>query len=335
MKLLLAIFFSVKFFIAPPDSNLITSSTAVDIAVYKQELLKVKIPKQLDSSLFVFNEQMFLSQCDTLGQIKFWRSVMRLNKDTAFFNLPKNRKVLCTVCVKEFEALAEDKKIRVKDSLRFTYLLNDSARILLTAGKSFFYDFDKASLNFDKGIRAFMENGVDPWYAQAILLIESPNKLQKSNAGAYGSFQLMKDVARMYGLKVNKKIDERADFGRSAYAASSLIKKICIPYTKKILDSLGIKEYKENELWFRLLVMHSYHAGSGNVRKALFTFMPTKGDMNLIYTLWQTETKNFKSASQNYSQLVLAAMFEVHEKFKIKPAFLPPTLLQSPYKNGR
>jgi hypothetical protein len=65
--------------------------------------------------------------------------------------------------------------------------------------------------------------------------------------------------------------------------------------------------------------MHSYHAGAGNVKKALFAFRPTQGDMNLIYTLWKTETKHFKSASQNYSQLVLAAMLEVNQKFGLAP----------------
>ena len=268
---------------------------------------------------FIYNEQMYQYCCDTLSQVKFWRNIMHLDKDSGYFNIPENRKILQKVNLQEIEKLSEENKKRFKDSLRFTNLLSDSARILLTNGKSFFYDFDKASSNFDKGIKGFIENGVDPWYAQAILLIESPNKLQKSNAGAYGSFQLMKDVARLFGLKVNKKMDERADFDRSAYAASSLIKKICIPNTRKILDSLGIKNYKENELWFRLLVMHAYHAGAGNVRKALFSFMPTKGDMNLIYTLWHTETKHFKTASQNYSQLVLAAMLEVHEKYKLGP----------------
>ena len=195
----------------------------------------------------------------------------------------------------------------------------DSARILLTPGKSFFYDFEKASENFDKGLNDFIANGVDPWYAQAILMIESPNKLQKSNVGAYGPFQLMKDVARLFGLVVNKHLDERKDFDRSAFAASSLIKKICIPKTKEILDSLGIKDYKENELWFRLLVMHAYHAGSGNLKKAMFSFRPKEGGMNIIYTLWHTETKKFKSASQNYSQLVLAAILEVNEKFGLAP----------------
>jgi hypothetical protein len=158
---------------------------------------------------------------------------------------------------------------------------------------------------------------VDPWYAQAILLIESPNKLQKSNAGAYGPFQLMKDVARLFGLKVNRSIDERADFERSAYAASSLIKAVCIPKTKEILDSLHVP-YNESELWFKLLVMHSYHAGPGNVKKALYTFMPAKGDMSLIYNLWHAETRHFKSASQNYSQLVLASMLEMNERIKLR-----------------
>jgi hypothetical protein len=187
---------------------------------------------------------------------------------------------------------------------------------LVTSGKQFFYDFDKAFTNFDRGINAFVANGVDPWYAQAILLIESPNKLQKSNAGAYGPFQLMKDVARLFGLTVNRHLDERADFERSAYAASSLIKKICIPKTKEILDSLHVP-YNESELWFKLLVMHSYHAGAGNVKKALYNFMPSKGDMSLIYTLWHTETKHFRSASQNYSQLVLAAMLEMNDRMKL------------------
>src|SRR5690606_6168333 len=116
----------------------------------------------------------------------------------------------------------------------------------------------------------------------------SPNKLQKSNVGAYGPFQLMKGVARMYGLKVNRSIDERADFERSAYAASSLIKNICVPRARRITDSLHIVNYDEDELWFRLLVMHIYHAGAYNVQKAVYSFNPTEGNMDLIYTLWRT-----------------------------------------------
>lgn len=315
MNFFISILFTLKFITLPPDSSVIIDSS-FDI---RQDVISVLNFKTHEKMNFVYNTQIYQLGCDTMLNVKFWRSIMNLHKDSALFNTPNDRNVLCKTHLGNWECLDLSKKSCYKDSLRNSYCLTDSARILLTNGKSFFYDFEKASANFDRGINDFISNGVDPWYAQAILMIESPNKLQKSNAGAYGSFQLMKDVARLFGLKVNKNIDERADFDRSAYAASSLIKKICIPKTRQILDSLGITNYKENELWFRLLVMHSYHAGAGNVKKALFSFRPTEGNMNLIYTLWHTETKHFKSASQNYSQLVLAAMLEVNEKFGLAP----------------
>ena len=318
MQLFASILFSIKLFILPPDSNLVFD-TSFDI---NKEVISVPNFKTKEKMNFVFNSDVYKLGCDTMPNVIFWRNIMNLHKDSALFNTPKDRIVLSKQHVNSWEKKDLAMKSCYKDSLRNWYCLSDSARILLTNGKSFFYDFEKASANFNQGINDFVANGVDPWYAQAILMIESPNKLQKSNAGAYGSFQLMKDVARQFGLKVNKKIDERANFDRSAYAASCLIKKICIPYTKQILDSLGITNYKENELWFRLLVMHSYHAGAGNVRKALFSFRPTVGNIDLIYTLWHTETKHFKSASQNYSQLVLAAMLEVNEKFGLAPAQL-------------
>ena len=317
MQFFISILFTLKFITSPPDSNtMVPYTSSFDL---RQDVISVPNYKTQEKMDFVFNMQVYQLGCDTLANVKFWRSIMNLHKDSALFNTPNNRNVLSKAHINQWEEKNLAQKSCFKDSLRNCYCLEDSARILLTNGKSFFYDFEKASANFHRGINDFIANGVDPWYAQAILMIESPNKLQKSNAGAYGSFQLMKDVARLFGLKVNKNIDERADFDRSAYAASSLIKKICIPKTKQILDSLGITGYQENELWFRLLVMHSYHAGAGNVKKALFSFRPTEGNMNLIYTLWHTETKQFRSASQNYSQLVLAAMLEVNEKFKLAP----------------
>ncbi len=265
---------------------------------------------------YIFDKQIYENRCDTLAQVKFWRQIMKLHKDSSLISVGDNRQVVDKFHKDDWADKNDIGKQAYRDSVRIVFNLDSTAHVLVVPGKSFFYDFEKAFEKFDKGINAFVANGVDPWYAQAILLIESPNKLQKSNAGAYGSFQLMKDVARMFGLKVNKQIDERADFDRSAYAASSLIKTLCIPYTKQILDSLHL-QYKETDLWFRLLVMHSYHAGAGNVRKAVFSFMPTKPGMDVIYTLWHTKTNHFKSASQNYSQLVLAAMIEMDKRMNL------------------
>ncbi|MGZ4062275.1 MAG: transglycosylase SLT domain-containing protein [Bacteroidia bacterium] len=275
-------------------------------------------PLSTQSSNYVFDQQIYQNGCDTLPQVIFWEHIMNLHKDSSLVCIGHNRKVVSTFHNKDWQSRSDSLKHSYRDSIRMAYGLDSASHILVTPGKQFFYAFDKAFANFDRGINDFVENGVDPWYAQAILLIESPNKLQKSNVGAYGPFQLMKEVARLFGLKVNKQIDERADFDRSAYAASSLIKTICIPYTRQILDSLHIT-YNESDLWFRLLVMHSYHAGAGNVKKALYSFMPTKGDMNLIYTLWHTTTRHFKSASQNYSQLVLASMIEMDKRIKFPP----------------
>jgi hypothetical protein len=268
---------------------------------------------------FVFDSAVYLLRLDTVPQVKFWRKIMNMHQDSAIFSVASSRECLQNVALKNWSLKPDSLKKVYRDSIRLAKNLDTTDRILITSGKKFFYDFSTTSQNFNKGIHCFIENGVDPWYAQAILLIESPNKVQKSNAGAYGSFQLMKDVARLFGLKVSREIDERADFERSAFAASSLIKKVCIPKAHQMLDSLHISNQNETELWFKLLVMHVYHAGSYNVQNALYSFNPREGNMNIIYNLWHASTHRFKNASQNYSQLVLAAMLEMNERKKLAP----------------
>ncbi len=318
------------------DDSLTKKTNTVLIATeapkeYCKNVVGVLNPVTKCNENYIFDHSLYFLKVDTLAQVRFWRQVMNTSEDTAFICVANSRHVIAKVNMKDWNLKSDSVKKWYRDSVRLARNLDSSSRILVTAGKKFFYDFDKTSLNFEKGIHCFIENGVDPWYAQAILLIESPNKLQKSNVGAYGSFQLMKDVARMYGLKVNKHVDERANFERSAFAASSLIKYICIPRTRRMLDSLKITNYKEDDLWFRLLVMHVYHAGAYNVQKALFSFCPGEGNMDLIFTLWRTTTARFKSASQNYSQLVLAAMLEMNERNPELLKYIPDApLVQSP-----
>jgi hypothetical protein len=297
-------------------NDLINKTKTTSSNDYKEDVISVYDQETRQQKNYVYDKELYQLGCDTLAQVKFWRSIMHLPKDSAVLCYSKQRCILDKVHVKTWNTLNDAQKLYYRDSLRYANCLSDSERILLVEGKSFFYDFDKAYPNLDRGINDFMANDVDPWYAQAILLIESPNRLQKSNVGAYGPFQLMKPVARMFGLKVNKYVDERADFDRAAYASSSLLKKICIPKTKEILDTLCIS-YNETDLWFRLLVMHVYHAGAGNVKAAIQAINPSQGDFSLIQTLWHTQAKAFKSASQNYSQLALAAMLEMNAKLKL------------------
>jgi hypothetical protein len=242
-----------------------------------------------------------------LPQPIFWQKIMALPPDSALVNVAGVRKIVDKVSVKNWNKLTDAQKSCYKDSVRIMYGIPDTVSILITAGKKDFYEFKKVIPTISKSIDVFKQNGVDPWYAQAILLIESPGKMNtKSGVGANGPFQLMRAVAIKQGLKVNKYVDERTDVEKAALGASRLLSRICIPYTKTMLDSAHVS-YNETDLWFRLLVLHSYHAGAGNVAGVIRKIKPTEGGMQLIQQVWQTTYGGFKNASQNYSQLALAA----------------------------
>jgi hypothetical protein len=262
---------------------------------------------QVTTMRFMNDELLFKEGWHMLPQAQFWQQVMNLTPDSAIVNVGSTRQILDKVYIKKWSKYTEVQKGLYKDSVRKYNNIPDSVALLITTGKRDFYEFKKVMPTISRAIEAFKQNGVDPWYAQAILLIESPGKTNtKSTVGANGPFQLMKSVARAQGLKVNKTIDERTDIDRAAYGASRLLSRICIPYTKAMLDSQHIM-YQETDLWFRLLVMHSYHAGAGNVAGVIRKINPTEGGMQLIQKVWQTTYGGFKNSSQNYSQLVLAA----------------------------
>jgi tetratricopeptide (TPR) repeat protein len=117
----------------------------------------------------------------------------------------------------------------------------------------------------------------------------------------------MRSVAIKYGLRVNSKIDERTNIEKAAKAASGLLKVSCIPYIKKFLDAHSVP-YNETDLWFRLLVLHAYHAGAGNVSCVIDAINPTAGGIDLFQKIWQTTCRGFKNESQNYSQIALASL---------------------------
>lgn len=259
---------------------------------------------------FVENKQLYKEGWDTLVQPNFWRTLMTMEADSALINVGSTRQIIKKVAVADWNKISDADKDLIRDSVKNHYGLPEEEHVYMTSGKKAFYDFERVMPSIGRGIAIFGQNNVDPFYAQAILLIESPNKTQKSPVGAYGSFQIMKNVAINLGLKVNNYEDERADFDKSAWASAKLIRTICIPETNRILAAKGIA-YDASDLWYKLLVLHVYHAGAGNVKNAIEQINPTKGDMNLITTLWQTEVGSFRNASQNYSQLALASLIEL------------------------
>lgn len=72
-----------------------------------------------------------------------------------------------------------------------------------------------------------------------------------SPAGAAGPWQLMPEMAKDMGLKVNKRVDERKNFYKSTYAAARILKQL----------------HKQFNDW--LLVVAAYNCGEGRVRQAI------------------------------------------------------------------
>ena len=178
-----------------------------------QESQLFDICSNRDSSAYtiVDVEDLFLERWDTLAQPIFWKKIMKLSPDTCIINIAESREILCYESTELWSGQSSDQKLAYKDSLKLLYCLDDETKIFVTSGKKDFYLVNKTMPSISKAVNVFDACKVDPWYAQAILLIESPGKLKYSRTGAFGSFQLMKSVARSLGLTVNKTIDERKD----------------------------------------------------------------------------------------------------------------------------
>jgi len=277
---------------------------------WEKEQLEVKTKNQL--TRVMHSDVLFQERWVSLPQPQFWRKIMLLSPDSCIINVARTRQILENLSYSEWIKKSEAEKSEYKLTLKARFDIDSSETLFVTTGKRDFYRFREVFPTLGQGIKAFEDNTVDPWYAQAILLIESPAQLKRSVSGAYGAFQLMPEVAKRYGLKVSSTIDERANFSKSAYAASQLLKQSCIPSARKILNETGIR-YHENELGFRLLVMHVYHAGAGNVAAVVRKINPKTSIMELIQNMWITTAASFGNNSQNYSQLALAAQWLLHD----------------------
>lgn len=280
-------------------------------------------PVDLSCMHIIWDSLLYAQQWDTLSQPVFWRKIMQMGRDSAIVNIAQSRRLLDKISLRAWDKKSEGLKNYYKDSIIVANDLPMNTQIYITPGKNHYYDFQKVLPHIGKALHIFKGMNVDPWYAQAILLIESPAALQYSPVGAYGSFQLMKGVAEEYGLVVNDSIDEREDLSKAARAAAKLLVRRCIPQTRWMLRKRNIP-FREDELWFRLLVLHSYHAGAGNVDGVLEKIAPKQGGMDLMTRVWRTEYKGFKNASQNYSQVALASFLELDQLM----ASLPDTVCQ-------
>lgn len=262
---------------------------------------------------FVHDESFFNSGWDTVAQTRFWKQIINLPSDTCIVNIAECRKPVGQIAAKHWSRQSEQEKLCYKDSVCSVNSLAQGTSLFITTGKEEFYQVRKTLSIIDQSIGVFESKGCDPWFAQAILLIESPGKLKaKSVAGAVGPFQLMPYVARKYGLIVNKQLDERTDVTRSAQAAASLLTTSCIPAIHGFLQRKGIK-YSTDDIWFKLLVLHVYHAGAGNVACVMDSITEFTTGMDLMRKVWKTSCAGFQNEAQNYSQVALGSLLNFEE----------------------
>ena len=288
-------------------SALFSFSSVYSFSQSHVESMSVKFQDDTSSFSYIRDNRIYSEGWHELPQVNFWKKVVSLSPDSGILNIAASRQVVSKIPVKSWNYLNDAQKDLLRDSVRQVYGLNPEDRVLFTIGKNDFYDFTHAIQIIGQAYKMFEAQGVPAFYAQSILLIECPGRLQRSSAGAQGHFQLMPGVATSMGLKVNKYVDERKDFEKCAGAAAKFIQTVCIPNAEKVLTARNIA-YKKSDLWFKLLVLHVYHAGSGNVAAALDAIQnkPAEGNLALITTLWQTKAGAFGNASQNYSQIALA-----------------------------
>jgi len=269
--------------------------------------------RDTQSLSFVVDSSLYTEGWDTLAQAKFWRDVICMSGDTCIINVASCRKPLDKVSRLSWMNQSDPEKTRYKDSICGANCYEEGTNLFVTSGKAEFYELKKVLPDISKAIKVFERNNCDPFYAQAILLIESPGKNRaKSYVGANGPFQLMKSVARKYGLKVSKSRDDRTDLEKAAAVAAKLLNNSCVAYVRQYLGERNIP-FHETDLWFRLLVLHAYHAGAGSVHCVINQLNPSGGGVGLFRQIWQTECGRFKNESQNYSQIALASLSNFYD----------------------
>ncbi|TWI92365.1 lytic transglycosylase domain-containing protein [Chitinophaga japonensis] len=114
-------------------------------------------------------------------------------------------------------------------------------QIMLERGERYFVTIEKI----------FREHGI-PEEMKYLAVIESSfNTNARSRVGAVGAWQFMSGTARLFGLSVSKRVDERRDFYKSTLAAARYLNEL----------------YQQFDDW--LLVVAAYNCGAGGVQRAM------------------------------------------------------------------
>ena len=136
-------------------------------------------------------------------------------------------------------------------------------------------------------IESIFENQGLPKELTFLIFVESMfNPAANSSAGARGLWQFMRGTGKIYGLRVNSLIDERADPIRATYAAANLLK-----HDYEILGSWP-------------LAINAYNTGRGRIEQG----MARLGTSNIASIIKYFDHPHYGFASRNFYLEYLAAM---------------------------
>ncbi len=247
----------------------------------------------------------------------FWMKDIMLPSDSFLVVNQTTRQVIDVV---HKNAIQKIDRVQNLKSLGTVYAMKHSVpsnhKIKFVRGRKEFFNYSVVGPKLKIANSVFESVGVNPMVSQLLLLIESPNNHKGvSHSGAAGHFQIMPSVARKYGLRIRKGVDDRLIFSKSAYAAARLVKEYCVPQAKIICIKNNI-EFNTDALWFNLLVLHIYNAGAGNVANAVKHIHDIEDGNELIKRLWHTNIGAFQNSSQNYTQVCLASYLSYKEFLK-------------------
>lgn len=297
-----------------PLNNLCRSKWLIAFAwVFTSHVFACNYPSEngLKSKDSLFYYEIPLQQLEDFkfeSGVLFWHHALQLSSDSVLIYTQINRRILATLPKKDVLYFNDS---CCKDSVFHNYRFNNNLPyhipLRYLEGKSNFYQWGQVQKYIKPAGDIFIELEVNPILAQLVLLIECPaDPNGKSIAGAVGHFQLMPYVAKKYGLKVSQGCDERTDLTKGSYAAAMHFKKYCIPLANKILTQHHIA-IEADQLWYQLFLLHIYNAGAGNVAKVMDVIPASSNGVQVIKHLWSHTAGGFKNASQNYTQIALAA----------------------------
>lgn len=145
-----------------------------------------------------------------------------------------------------------------------------------TRGRTMFQQWLNLSTTYMPLVKTILREHNLPEDLAYVAMIESgfrPDAVSRKNAA--GLWQIMPATGRKYGLRIDQWVDERKDPVKSTYAAAGYLKDLHLRFGS----------------W--PLVLASYNAGAGNVRRAVRKTRSTDfWDLNASPRFWR-ETRNY------------------------------------------